>query len=274
MYQRHVAYLLVFLSVLGMFCVVSRAGHTADTTTVANAENVSPPASADDGEQAAKEQSSEIDIIQMIKHGGVVGYLIILLSVIAIALVIEYSLTIRRSVLMPAKTIDLIGKLIARKRHLEIAAQCGDTLIGKIVSAGMAEAHLGYTAMAKAMEDSGEESGAKLVGRVEHLNIIGNIAPMLGLLGTVIGMLITFNRIFEASQVTGIVDPRQLAGGIFKALVTTVMGLIVAIPSLYASAVFRNRINALFAEVMAVAGQLIKPFKSLDGKQGGVGEDR
>lgn len=265
MCKRIVVSLVVLLIVQGMFCVVNKAAYATDAA-VGSAEEVTAPAVSADAEGTPKEKTTEIDVIQMIKHGGIVGYLIIFLSVVAIALVIEYSLTIRKSALMPAKTIDLIGKLIARKRHHEITTHCGNTLIGKIVGAGMAEAHFGYNAMVKAMEDSGEESGAKLVGRVEHLNIIGNIAPMLGLLGTVIGMLITFNRIFEASQVTGIVDPRQLAGGIFKALVTTVMGLIVAIPSLYASAVFRNRINALFAEVMAVAGQLIAPFKSLDGK--------
>jgi biopolymer transport protein ExbB len=248
-----------------MSLVVNKVTYGADVA-VENEDKVGVPSGSVDIEATREERVSEIDMIQMIKHGGIVGYLIILLSVVAIALVIEYSLTIRKSALMPSKTVDLIGKLIAGKRHHEIAAHCGDRLIGKIVSAGMAEVNFGYNAMVKAMEDSGEESGAKLTGRVEHLNIIGNIAPMLGLLGTVIGMLITFNRIFEASQVTGIVDPRQLAGGIFKALVTTVMGLIVAIPSLYASAVFRNRINALFAEVMAVAGQLITPFKSLDGK--------
>lgn len=273
MYKRIVVCLMVFLSVQGMFCVVNKVAYTTDVA-VENAEKVSTPSLSADAEGTPKEKPSEIDMIQMIKHGGIVGYLIIFLSVVAIALVIEYSLTIRKTALIPSKTVDLIGKLIARKRYHEIATHCGNTLIGKIVSAGMAEANFGYNAMVKAMEDSGEESGAKLVGRVEHLNIIGNIAPMLGLLGTVIGMLITFNRIFEASQATGIVDPRQLAGGIFKALVTTVMGLIVAIPSLYASAVFRNRINALFAEVMAAAGQLITPFKSLDGKQEKVGEDQ
>ena len=273
MYKRMVVCFVVFLSVQVICGAVNKVAYATDVA-VENAEKVSPPDVAADAEGTPEEKPSEIDMIQMIEHGGIVGYLIIFLSVVAIALVIEYSLTIRKSALMPSKTVDLIGKLIARKRHHEIATHCGNTLVGKIVSAAMAESNFGYNAMVKAMEDSGEESGAKLVGRVEHLNIIGNIAPMLGLLGTVIGMLITFNRIFEASQVTGIVDPRQLAGGIFKALVTTVMGLIVAIPSLYASAVFRNRINALFAEVMAAAGQLIAPFKSPDGKKENVGEDQ
>jgi len=256
---------VVLLSIQVLFCAVAKEICATDAPPEDMAQ-VDAPVVASEAEGTSEEETTEIDMIQMVKHGGIVGYLIIFLSVVAIALVIEYSLTIRKSALMPAKTIELIKKLIAGKRHQEIATHCGNTLIGKIVSAGMAEAHFGYNAMVKAMEDSGEESGAKLMGRVEHLNIIGNIAPMLGLLGTVIGMLITFNRIFEASQVTGIVDPRQLAGGIFKALVTTVMGLIVAIPSLYASAVFRNRINALFAEMMAVAGQLITPFKTLNRK--------
>jgi biopolymer transport protein ExbB len=213
-------------------------------------------------EETDPEGGYNIDMVQMVKHGGIVGYIIIFLSVVALALVIEYAFTIRKSVLIPPKTIIEMTDLIGEKRHHEIANHCGTSFIGKIVGAGMAEADFGYDSMVKAMEDSGEECGARLTRKIEHLSIIGNITPMLGLLGTVIGMLITFNRIFEASQLTGIVDPRHLAGGIFKALVTTVMGLIVAIPSLYAFSLFRNRIDSLIAEVMTVAGNLLSPFKA------------
>jgi len=213
-----------------------------------------------------------IDPLQMVKYGGVVGYIIIILSVVALALVVEYALTIRRSVLMPAKTVGQIKEFIAERRYQEIANHFGGTLIGRVMGAAVAEVDFGYKAMIKAIEETGEEYAAQLERKIEHLNIIGNITPMLGLLGTVIGMLITFNRIFEASQATGIVDPRQLAGGIFKALVTTVMGLIVAIPSLYAYALFRNRIEALLSEVMATAEGLISPFKPATPEEGGHGQ--
>jgi len=88
--------------------------------------------------------------------------------------------------------------------------------------------------------------------------MIANIAPMLGLLGTVMGMVNSFNQI---SVAVGGVDPRRLAGGIFEALMTTVMGLIVAIPSLYAFGMFRNRVDALSAEVVAEAEDAVSPLR-------------
>lgn len=240
-------------------------------TTIAGSKASGSPLPVETGDTPGKE--SKIDIIQMIKYGGIVGHTIILLSVVALALVIEYALTIRKKALMPPKTVNHIRDLIKENRHREIANHCGTTFIGKVVGAGMAEADYGYDAMVRAMEDSGEECIARLARKVEHLNIIGTITPMLGLLGTVIGMLITFNTIYEASKVTGIVDPRELAGGIFKAIVTTVQGLIVAIPSLYAYALFRNRVDSLFTEVMTMAEKLISPFKPIHKDKGKLSEN-
>ncbi|RMD82973.1 MAG: MotA/TolQ/ExbB proton channel family protein [Candidatus Dadabacteria bacterium] len=110
----------------------------------------------------------------------------------------------------------------------------------------------------KAMEDAADEPTGALLRRIEHLNMIGNIAPMLGLLGTVLGMVTSFNQI---SVSVGGVDPRLLAKGIFQALVTTVMGLTVAIPSLYAFGLFRNRVDAAVAVVAQIAEDLVAPLK-------------
>jgi len=82
---------------------------------------------------------------------------------------------------------------------------------------------------------------------------------MLGLLGTVTGMLRCFN---EISQVTGAIEPQQLAGGIFEALITTCMGLIVAIPTIYCYALFRNRVDELTAETALRAEELVHAFKT------------
>jgi biopolymer transport protein ExbB len=87
---------------------------------------------------------------------------------------------------------------------------------------------------------------------------------MLGLLGTVIGMLRCFN---EISQVSGAIEPRQLAGGIFEALVTTCMGLIVAIPSLYFFAIFRNRVDQFVSETAIIAEDLVGHFKETPARE-------
>jgi biopolymer transport protein ExbB len=116
--------------------------------------------------------------------------------------------------------------------------------------------------MIKAMEDKGEALVSGIARKTEHLNVIGNISPMMGLLGTVIGMLRCFN---EIAHMTGAIEPKQLAAGIFEALVTTCMGLIVAIPALYCYAVFKNRVDEFAGEAAMKAEQLVSGFKPTGG---------
>jgi biopolymer transport protein ExbB len=108
------------------------------------------------------------------------------------------------------------------------------------------------------MEDATAEQSARLFRKIEYLSVIGNIAPMLGLLGTVIGMIVAFRQV-AATQ--GAARAADLAEGIYLALVTTVEGLIVAIPALGAFAVFRNRVDQLVAEVAYVAQHVFAPLK-------------
>jgi biopolymer transport protein ExbB len=202
-------------------------------------------------------------IFQLIMKGGVVGGLIILLSCVALGLIIDYAVTIRKEKLAPPDQIVTLKKLIREhkiKEAMEIASK-EPSFLSNMLSAGLNEINLGYQAMIKAMEDSAEAMSSRLARRIEHLNVIGNISPMMGLLGTVIGMLRCFN---EISQVTGAIDPKQLAGGIFEALITTCLGLIVAIPTIYFYAIFRNRIDELTGEASIAAEEIIATYKHDD----------
>jgi biopolymer transport protein ExbB len=201
-----------------------------------------------------------MSLFDLIKKGGIIGYLIILLSFVAMALVIDYAMTIRRTKLAPPGDISLLRSLIKDKKFDDINRMDKEktSFFSHIVIAGIREASLGYEAMIKAMEDTSEALSARIARKIEHLNVIGNIAPMLGLLGTVTGMLRCFN---EISQVTGAIEPKQLAAGIFEALVTTCLGLIVAIPALYFYAIFRNRIDEFIGELSITAEETIVSFK-------------
>ncbi len=209
----------------------------------------------------------EMTMFQLIMKGGVVGGLIILLSCVALGLVIDYAITIRRAKLAPVEDIAIFNDLVEKKdfTRLKEVAKTKPTFLSDVLTAGLNEINLGYPAMIKAMEDTAESHTARQARRIEHLNVIGNISPMMGLLGTVIGMLRCFN---EISQVSGSIDPKQLAGGIFEALVTTCLGLIVAIPTLYFYAIFRNRLDELAGEASVAAEQIIASFKP-DGTQKG-----
>jgi len=215
------------------------------------------------GVEATGSDSGKLNysVLQLIQFAGYIGYLIILLSFVALSLVVEYLMSLRKKVLVPPDDLQLIRQSIAAGALEELAARGGDSgsFIMQVVARGVAEADRGYECVVKAMEDKADELTGKLLRKIEHLNIIANIAPMLGLLGTVLGMVAAFNQI---SVSVGGVDPRKLAGGIFQALMTTVMGLIVAIPALYIFGIFRNRVDALVAHASLVAERLVEPLKT------------
>ena len=209
----------------------------------------------------APPSNGPMSLFKLIQLGGIVGWVIILLSCVALGLVIEYAISIRRTRLAPPRDILVLQKLIRERKFDEILKldRGKISFLTQVVLAGLKESAQGYSAMLKAMEDTVEALNAALARKIEHLNVIGNIAPMLGLLGTVTGMLRCFN---EISQVTGAIEPQQLASGIFEALITTCMGLIVAIPTIYCYALFRNRVDELSAEAALKAEELVNAFKT------------
>jgi biopolymer transport protein ExbB len=197
---------------------------------------------------------------QIIQFGGITGYIIIALSVLATGLVIESAIQIRRGRIMPREVVEEVRKLLDAGRVEEAVERVANerSFVGYVVWRGLRERDRGYEAMVKAMEDAADEATGARLRRVEHLNIIANIATMLGLLGTVLGLTNNFNQI---SQAVGGVEPRMLAAGIFQALITTVMGLIVAIPSLYFYSFFRNRVDAIITEATLAAEHMTEVFK-------------
>jgi len=197
---------------------------------------------------------------QIIQFGGIVGYIIIALSVLGTGIAIESAIQIRRGRIMPREVVEEVRKLLDEDRIDDAVKRVANekSFVGYVVARGLRERDRGYEAMVKAMEDAADEATGARLRRVEHLNMIANISTMLGLLGTVLGLTNNFNQI---SQAVGGVEPRMLAAGIFQALITTVMGLIVAIPSLYFYSLFRNRIDAIITEATLAAEHMTEVFK-------------
>jgi biopolymer transport protein ExbB len=224
---------------------------------IATSADVAIAQAGEDGTQALN-----YSLIDLIQFGGWVGYIIILLSVGAVALVVEYSLSIRQKTLAPDEEIDSLTALVASGAYDQVSGKLDDescSFLTTVVARGVREHDRGYDVVVKHMEDASDEQTGRLLRKIEHLNLIANISPMLGLLGTVMGMVASFNQI---SVSVGGVDPRRLAGGIFEALMTTVMGLIVAIPSLYAYGIFRNRVDSVVADTGAKAEDIVAPLKN------------
>ncbi len=201
---------------------------------------------------------------RIILSGGITGIaillLLVLVSVVALALVVEHLMTIRREALMPTGLAERVRKLLAKDQTSEAEKQCeqSPSALGVVLHAGLRETPGGWPAIEKGMEEALAEQSAKLLRKIDYLSVIGNIAPMIGLLGTVVGMIFAFQ---EVANTQGAARAAELASGIYQALVTTVGGLIVAIPSLAAFAVFRNRIDQLIAETGQQAQHAVAPLK-------------
>lgn len=265
--------ILLMVVVLALLTVLSGSNAQQAGTggsgmgVVTDEETVTGVPAQEEGREGAPPQKEGMTLFQLILKGGVVGHLIILLSFVALGLVIDYAITIRRARLSPAGDIATFKDLAVKEDFSELrqVARKKPTFMSSILAAGLDEINLGYPAMIKAMEDTAEFHTARIARRIEHLNVIANIAPMMGLLGTVTGMIRCF---IEISQVSASVDPKQLAAGIFEALVTTVEGLIVAIPTLYFYAIFRNRLDELAGEASVAAEQIIASFKPRASQRG------
>lgn len=201
----------------------------------------------------------QLDLGEMFRAGGAIGIVIMILSVIMVALIFEHLVSIRRRALMPQGLAETVHQHILQGRFNEADQYCRQhpSFLANVLSAGLVEVGLGYTAVEKAMEDASTEQAARLFRKIEYLSVIGTLAPMLGLLGTVWGMILAFME-FESKA-----NPQvsELAPGIYKALVTTLFGLGVAVPALASFAIFRNRIDELVAEASLTAEHVFGDFK-------------
>lgn len=218
---------------------------------------VLPQGDADAPEGAA-------NFFQIIFSGGIIGIMIIIvllvLSVLSAYLVVDHLLTIRRKDLMPEGLSEQVRQHLISGQVAEAQQACREnpSFLSFVLMHGISELEFGWNAVEKSVEEALAEQSARLFRKIEYLSVIGNIAPMVGLLGTVIGMIMAFQNV---ASTQGTASAPQLAEGIYQALVTTVGGLLVAIPSIGAFAVFRNRIDQLVAEAAWLAQHVFSPLR-------------
>lgn len=204
--------------------------------------------------QAEEKGTSWLETIQ---SGGVVGYIIIALSVVALAFVVLHLVQIRRSAIIPQQHLDALNEMLAQGDVAGALEYCldpeHDSFLTRVMAPGLTrfqKSAFGAFEIKNSVEEAGEEQTARLYRSTDMLNVIGSISPLLGLLGTVIGIV----GAFETLSAGAAPDHKTLAGNISLALVTTLLGLIVAIPCMALYTYFRNRIDACVAE----AGQEIE----------------
>jgi len=195
----------------------------------------------------------------VIAGGPIVWFVLLPMSLITVFLAAEHSLTIRRKKLLPRgigkRTVEIIRRFGPGQLESRIADKNDLVSIAavKAVSKGG-----DWFRMRNALTESLQEQAWSFLRRIEWLNLIGNVSPMVGLFGTVFGMIKLFNAIVMAG---GQPQPAQLADGISVALVTTFWGLFIAIPALAIHGVFRNRIETLVSDAVAEAENIVPEIR-------------
>ncbi len=207
-------------------------------------------------------------IFKMVFGGNWLGIfivgLIIALSIISVFFIIDHLTTITRKRIMPDAALSELEAMIVHgeiNKAIELCHQKENySLATEVILAGLERyksSEFGYAEYRSAVEEAGEDQTGKLYRRTEVLNVIGAIAPMLGLTGTVLGMIEAFTTI---ASLEGMARPQELAGGIGQALITTLLGLLVAIPTMVALSYFRNKIDSLVAEAGKRIEQIMMPL--------------
>ncbi|MCK4851105.1 MAG: MotA/TolQ/ExbB proton channel family protein [Phycisphaerae bacterium] len=211
--------------------------------------------------QAWAEESPTLLQLYVIDGGWIVWFILVPLSLITIGLAVGYILTIRSSVLLPEMEQSQLTALLSTgqgKQALKFLAEKG-SFLAAVMSAGLKHASGGSGAAIRAAEEVAEQRTVGLFRKVEVLSIIGNIAPMIGLFGTVYGMIMSFQQMAAATLTQRPVE--VAAGGIRTALVTTFWGLLVGIPALCVYALFRSKIEALASNIMVKTEQLLEGYE-------------
>ncbi len=216
---------------------------------------------AQDAPEPVPQESTSRLFDQFVVDGGIITmFVLIPLSIATIALIVEHSFSIRQRTVIPADTLNRLRSDLEAQRFTDVVrhTEQDSSVLSQTIRSGLTASGKGYAAMQRAMNDTIEQAAARMMRKIEYLNVIGNVSPMIGLFGTVVGMIRLFASIAEAG---GIPEPARIAENISIALVTTFWGLLVAIPALSVFAFFRNRIDSLATECAATAELLLSGFE-------------
>jgi biopolymer transport protein ExbB len=192
--------------------------------------------------------------------GSVMIWLLIALSVMNLYLIVSLWMANRRPRILPERFAKQVEDMLGAGQDAEavrlVGAEASDYSL--VLRSALDQAPAGHAAMLRAAEQAGEEVAVKRFRRLEMLNVLGQVSPMIGLFGTVYGMIVAFQTIAGTG---GNADPVMLASGIGTALVTTFWGLLIAIPALSAYASIRNTVDAATLECVRRVERVIARFR-------------
>jgi biopolymer transport protein ExbB len=223
----------------------------------------STPAPSPNTPSAPPQQESLL--LWIYKAEGIFFFPQLFMSIGLVAMIVLYTMQVGRKEFMPLDFLDGMENLTKEKKYQEAydLSKSNQSLIGRLLTAGVVRLQTSggqYPQALEAMQEVGEDEGMKFDHRLSYLAMLANIATMVGLLGTVWGMVAAFMVIAQSDTSP---KPSELATGVSQALVTTVWGLLQAIPAIVAHTVIKNRISRMMLETGITAERLLSRFQSL-----------
>ena len=194
---------------------------------------------------------------EIIQKGGVVMYPILLCSVLSLAIFLERLWSLREGRIIPKNFIKEVEEFIRMKKFNEAIALCStsNSSIARIIYAGLKKAGKSKDEIKEAVNEQGKQEAMELERFLTTLGTIAGVSPLLGLLGTVTGMIKTFNVLAISKQLG---DPGMLSAGISEALITTAAGLIVAIPSFIFYKYFTSKVDKLVVKMEGISIRFVE----------------
>ncbi len=259
-------WLLLALAALSAYVVPTLVSPTAAVAQDTDEADVGEETTTDEAATSAETEGGvkKKNVLSWTYEALGLGYLIIFLglSFTLVALFVMNLLTARRDNVCPVHLVEGFEAHLNEKRYQEAyeLAKSDDSFLGQVLSAGLAKLSSGYAQAIEAMQEVGEEENMKLDHRLSYMALIGTISPMVGLFGTVHGMISSFYAIAVAGATP---EASKLAGGISTALLTTLIGLAIAIPAIAAFNILRNRVARLVLEVGIVSENLMSRFENV-----------
>ena len=203
--------------------------------------------------------TKQTNFLEIVAAGGVMMYPLALISVVGVVLVLLYLLTIRRNAVVSDRFMNAAEAMIRKRDYLGLVAYCHRQnesmarVTQKTLDFFTKYPSASFGEVREVAEAEGSRQAGLLSSRITYLADIGSIAPMVGLLGTVLGMIKSFLQISEFAGV----KQMELAAGVSEALITTAAGLMIGIPALVFYSLFRGRVQKYIAELEAAATHLM-----------------
>lgn len=251
-HARRLSFLLVLCA-----CLSSPAVFSASSAWAQDEQDQGADAAKSD---RVEEQPQEESMIWwIIETSGLIGLVILILSIYFVSTVSRLFLEMRQKVATPPELVDELMELLQKREFKEIYALAKEdhSFLSRLLAAGIAELPSGLAEARDAMERVGEAVTVEMEKKISMLAVLGTLGPMIGLLGTLKGMIASFSVIARYDTQ---LKASEVAGGISEALVLTFEGVALSVPAIYFFAVFRNRVSAISVATLLQADEYLRRF--------------